>query len=104
MLLRVLSLILADMLLGVLQMLVDFLEFVANDKDNSEPGVLKVAVSLLGDLASNVAGIGQLMQQKPAISAFVQECQQSSTDNGSLAEAAQWAGNAMMAAMSQGAA
>ena len=82
-------------------MLLEFLEYVANDKDNSDPAVLKVAVSLLGDLASNVAGIGQLMQQKPYISAFVQKCQQSALDDGSLAEAAQWAGNAIMAAMNQ---
>ena len=60
------------MVLAGTQNLLEFMEFVANDKDNSEAGVLKVAVSLLGDLASNVAGVGQLMQQKPYISAFVQ--------------------------------
>lgn len=59
-------------MLAEAQNLLEFMEYVANDKDNSEAGVLKVAVSLLGDLASNVAGVGQLMQQKPYISAFVQ--------------------------------
>ena len=83
-----------------MQNLLQFIEYVATDKENSEMQVLKVAVSLLGDLASNVVGIGQVMQQKPFITTFVQQCQQNSEDEG-LVEAAKWAGNAIMTAMTQ---
>lgn len=80
------------------QILLEFIEYVAADKENSDPGVLKLAVSLLGDMAINVAGVGQLMQQKAFISAFVQECQQSQDD--ALEDSARWAGAAIMKAIS----
>ena len=80
------------------QVLLEFIEYVASDKENAETGVLKLAVSLLGDMAINIAGVGQLMQQKPYISAFVQECQLSQDET--LEESAEWAGAAIVKAIS----
>ncbi len=80
-------------LFGV-QMLLQFIEYVAADKENMDPAVLKAAVSLLGDLAINVQNIGQLLQQKAFITPFLQECQQLG-DGDDLASSAAWAGQAI---------
>ena len=51
--------------------------------------MLKTAVALLGDLASNLQGVGTLFVQKPHVANFVRECQSSS--DASIGDAADWA-------------
>ena len=79
-------------------MLLQFIEFVAADKENMDPAVLKAAVSLLGDLAINVHNIGHLLQQKAFITLFLQECQQIG-EGDDLATSAAWAGQAIAKAL-----
>lgn len=80
-------------------MLLQFIEYVAADKENIDTAVLKAAVSLLGDLAINVQNIGQLLRQKAFITSFLQECQQVSDDGDDLATSAAWAGQAIAKAL-----
>jgi predicted amino acid-binding ACT domain protein len=86
-------------LAGAVQMLLEFIEYVAADKENMDPAVLKAAVSLLGDLAINVQNIGQLLRQKAFITSFLQECQQVSDDGDDLGTSAAWAGQAIAKAI-----
>lgn len=55
-------------------------------------------VALLGDLAVNLTGVGQLFNQKPNLVAFVREAEQSG--DARLAEQAEWANNVITKAMS----
>ena len=55
-------------------------------------------VALLGDLAVNLTGVGQLFNQKPAVVAFVREAEQSADSR--LADSAEWANNVITKAMS----
>lgn len=55
-------------------------------------------VALLGDLAVNLTGVGQLFAQKPTVVAFVRDAEQSA--DGRLADQAEWANNVITKAMS----
>jgi hypothetical protein len=54
------------------QAVLEFGEYVCNDKDNQDDAVSKSLVSLLGDLASNVSGIGPLFAQKAYVQQIIQ--------------------------------
>ena len=60
--------------------------------------VSKAAAALLGDLASSVSGVGVLFQQKPYVTAFLQQCSQ----DRSMAETAKWAAQMVQKAMHSG--
>lgn len=79
------------------QAILDFEAFVYSDKENADESVSKVAVALIGDVASTLAGVGQLFQQKPHVQNFIQECTASADP--SLAESANWAAAALRKAM-----
>ncbi|CAL5228954.1 g12186 [Coccomyxa viridis] len=69
--------------------ILEFGQFVYQDKDNQDDAVMKSLVSLLGDLASNVSGLGLYFQQKPYIYQILEEAQRS--PDPSMAEASAWA-------------
>lgn len=56
--------------------IVEFVEAVLNDKANPDAGVTKLAVALLGDIAANLTGVGQLFQQKPSLVSAVSQAVQ----------------------------
>ena len=45
-----------------------------NDKDNQDDAVTKSLVALLGDLASNVTGVGPVFAQKAYVQHIIQAC------------------------------
>ncbi|EIE27283.1 ARM repeat-containing protein [Coccomyxa subellipsoidea C-169] len=69
--------------------ILEFGEYVYNDKENQDDAVTKSLVSLLGDLASNVTGCGPVFAQKPYVQSIIQEARASG--EASTAEAADWA-------------
>ena len=71
------------------QAILEFGQFVYQDKDNQDDAVLKSLVSLLGDLASNVSNLGPYFHQKPYVYQILEEAQRSSDP--SMAEASAWA-------------
>ena len=71
------------------QAILEFGEYVHKDKENQDDAVTKSLVSLLGDLASNVTGLGPVFVQKPYVQNVIQEARSSADP--SLAEAADWA-------------
>ena len=71
------------------QAILEFGQFVYQDKDNQDDAVTKSLVSLLGDLASNVSGLGPYFQQKPYIYQILEEAQRS--NDPSMGEASAWA-------------
>lgn len=80
------------------QAILEFGEYVYNDKENQDDAVTKSLVSLLGDLASNVTGLGPLFAQKTYIQSIIQEARASAEP--STAEAADWALGAISKAVS----
>ena len=72
-----------------MQDILEFGQFVYQDKDNQDDAVMKSLVSLLGDLASNVSNLGPFFQQKPYVYQILEEAQRS--PDPSVAEAAGWA-------------
>lgn len=86
-------------LLGLLQVLLEFIEVIYNDKDNIEDSVTKAAVALLGDLAITLPHIGQLFSQKPYTLQFVQDAASSGIT--SLTDTATWAHSAISKAVAQ---
>ena len=72
-----------------MQAILEFGQFVYQDKDNQDDAVMKSLVSLLGDLASNVSNLGPFFQQKPYVYQILEEAQRS--PDPSVAEAAGWA-------------
>ncbi len=79
----------SDSLLLCAQAILEFGEYVYNDKENQDDAVTKSLVSLLGDLASNVTGCGPVFAQKPYVQSIIQEARASG--EASTAEAADWA-------------
>ena len=73
----------------LVQAILEFGQFVYQDKDNQDDAVLKSLVSLLGDLASNVSSLGPYFQQKPYVYQILEEAQRS--PDPSMAEASAWA-------------
>ena len=82
-----------------LQTLLEFIEYIYNDKENQDDGVTKAAVALLGDLASTLPHVGQLFTQKPYTIQFVQEAATSGIS--SLTDTATWAQTAIKQAVAQ---
>lgn len=80
------------------QAILEFGEYVYNDKENQDDAVTKSLVSLMGDLASNVTGVGPLFAQKPYVQSIIQEAR--SAADPSLAEAADWAWGVISKAVS----
>ncbi len=62
-----------------MQAILEFGQFVYQDKDNQDDAVMKSLVSLLGDLASNVSNLGPYFQQKPYVYQILEEAQRSPT-------------------------
>ena len=85
-----------------LQVLLEFIEQIYNDKDNQDDSVTKAAVALLGDLASTLPQVGQLFNQKPYTMQFVQDAATSGIT--SLTDTATWAQSAISKAVAQPAA
>lgn len=79
------------------QAILEFGEYVDKDKENQDDAVTKSLVSLLGDLASNVTGLGPVFVQKPYVQSIIQEARSSADP--SLAEAADWAMGAISKAV-----
>lgn len=79
--------------------LLEFIEYIYNDKENQDDGVTKAAVALLGDLASTLPHVGQLFTQKPYTIQFVQEAATSGIS--SLTDTATWAQTAIKQAVAQ---
>ncbi len=73
----------------LLQGIVQFTEYVYNDKENVDEGVQLAAISLFGDIASQLPGSGPLFQSRPYIQDFVRESR--SSDNQKLSSTAVWA-------------
>ncbi|GMH44988.1 hypothetical protein BSKO_12945 [Bryopsis sp. KO-2023] len=73
-------------------LMVNFIGAVVQDKNRDE-GVTKVAVGLLGDIASSIPSIGPVFINKPWIGKILQECLQS--DSPSLKDMAEWAASAV---------
>lgn len=80
-----------------MQAILDFEGFVYSDKENVDESVSRVAVALLGDVASTLNGVGALFTQKPYVQSFIHEC--SASSDASLAESANWAAAALRKAM-----
>lgn len=57
---------------GAPQAILEFGEYVYNDKDNQDDAVTKSLVALLGDLASNVTGVGPVFAQKAYVQHIIQ--------------------------------
>lgn len=77
--------------------IIEYVEFVYNDKDNADESVIKAAVEIIGDVAMRVQGVGPVFSQKPFIATFVQECR-TSGDVG-LVESANWVATVVNKAM-----
>lgn len=82
-----------------LQVLLEFIECIYNDKDNQDDNVTKAAVALLGDLATTLPQTGQLFSQKPYTIQFVQEAATSGITK--LTDVATWAQSAISKAVAQ---
>ena len=82
-----------------MQVLLEFIECIYNDKDNQEDSVTKAAVALLGDIAVTLPQTGQLFSQKPYAIQFVQEAATSGIS--SLTDVATWAQTAISKAVAQ---
>lgn len=54
-------------LLGVVQLVVEFMEYVWADQDNLDLTVMQKGVALLGDIAAKVPGAGSLFRSKSYI-------------------------------------
>ncbi len=68
--------------------LLEFIEGVYGDRDNTDAPVLKAALEIVGDLAAKIAGVVPVLLSKPFVTQFVQEGQ-TSGDVG-LVESASW--------------
>lgn len=64
--------------------MLEFGEFVYNDKTNRDDVVSKSAVALLGDVAATVTGAGALFGQRTYWRPFIEECRQ--TEDPSLSQ------------------
>jgi len=80
------------------QQILDYGGYVYSDKENMDEAVSRAAVALLGDIASTLAGVGELFKQKPYVQSFVLEARSSSDT--ALAENATWAATAIQKAVS----
>lgn len=80
-----------------LQAILDFEGYVYSDKQNLDESVSRVAVALIGDVASTLTGVGALFSQKPYVQSFIHEC--SASGDASLVESANWAAVAVQKAM-----
>ena len=81
----------------LLQSIVQFTEYVYNDKENADEAVQLAAISLFGDIACQLPGSGPLFQSKPYISELVRQCR--SSEDQKLASTAAWAQDAIQKAI-----
>lgn len=82
-----------------MQVLMEFIEYIHNDKDNQEDAVTKAAVALLGDLAVTLPQVGPVFHQRPYTIKFVQEAATSGIT--SITDTATWAQQAINKAVAQ---
>ena len=81
----------------VLQSIVQFTEYVYNDRENADDSVRQAAVSLFGDIAAQLPGSGPLFQSRQYIQDLVRDCR--SSDDQKLVNSAQWAQEAIQKAV-----
>ena len=80
-----------------MQGILEFVEYIYNDRQSANEQVIKGAVALLGDLASNLSDVGQVFKQKPYTISFVRDA---ATDGDSdLTPTAMWAQTAIETAI-----
>ncbi|KAK9860363.1 hypothetical protein WJX84_011194 [Apatococcus fuscideae] len=77
--------------------IVQFTEYVYNDRENADDGVRQAAVSLFGDIAAQLPGSGPLFQSRQYIQELVRDCR--SSDDQKLVSSAQWAQEAIQKAV-----
>ena len=81
-----------------MQSIIGFGEYVYTDQKNRDESVTKALISLLGDLAAQIDGVGVLFNQKTAfINNLIMEAKYSN-DPG-LVESANWASGAIAQAI-----
>eukprot|EP00192_Tetraselmis_astigmatica_P009547 CAMPEP_0117667886 /NCGR_PEP_ID=MMETSP0804-20121206/11224_1 /TAXON_ID=1074897 /ORGANISM="Tetraselmis astigmatica, Strain CCMP880" /LENGTH=890 /DNA_ID=CAMNT_0005475679 /DNA_START=134 /DNA_END=2806 /DNA_ORIENTATION=+ len=79
--------------------IIEFIEKLSTDEGANDENVTKAAVGLLGDVASNVQGIGVTFKAKTFYGQLIQDCSTSSDE--SLARTARWARDMIQNAMTQ---
>lgn len=72
--------------------MVEFIGTIVQDKNRDE-NVTKVAVGLLGDIASSVPSLGQVFTSKPWIKEIIEECYNSEVSG--MRDTAEWAATAI---------
>jgi importin subunit beta-1 len=77
--------------------LIELAESIAADGDGADPGALRAAVALLGDVASSLPGVGAVFHQKPGVVEFLRRYAE---EQGPLGDTAKWALQAVLAARS----
>lgn len=81
-----------------MQGILNFGEYVYSDSKNRDEGVTKALISLLGDMATQIEGIGILFSQKSTfIQGLISEAKYS--NNPELVESANWASLAISQAV-----
>ena len=81
----------------LVQGILEFVEYIYNDRQSANEQVIKGAVALLGDLASNLSDVGQVFKQKPYTISFIRDA---ATDgNADLTPTAMWAQTAIESAI-----
>lgn len=83
----------------IMQVLMEFIEWIHKDKDNQEDAVTKAAVALLGDLAITLPQVGPVFKQRPYTMKFVEEAATSGIT--SITDTATWAQQAINKAVAQ---
>lgn len=77
----------------MVQSVVEFIEWVWSDQNNTDPMVIQKAVALLGDIATKVPGSGLLFQSKPYIQNMISTVR--STGDPDIVRHADWAWTAI---------
>lgn len=81
----------------MLQSIVQFTEYVYNDRENADDGVRNAAVSLFGDIAAQLPGSGPLFQSRQYVQELIRDCR--SSEDQKLVNSAAWAGEAIQKAL-----
>ena len=68
--------------------LLEYIESVYVDRDNTDDSVLKSALEIVGDLGAKITGVVPVLMAKPFVTQFVQEGRTSGDP--SLVESATW--------------
>ena len=87
----------AEVIAPPVQGILEFVEYIYNDRQSANEQVIKGAVALLGDLASNLSDVGQVFKQKPYTISFVRDA--ATEGDADLTPTAMWAQTAIETAM-----